>query len=297
MSVELENIMNDNLSGSVALTQNTLQFYRDFLANLAGSSLELEGIFQQFQDEAKKILKSQPNMVLLRKTTNNILIYFKRLVKSDKELEQILKAIDKKIVTIEQEISTRVEKIANTGSRIIAPTNKLMTISNSTLVKNIITKAHTQKRKFEVFCCKSHPPDEGVLLAEVLDKSGVKTTLISDSQIGVFMQQMNLVLIGADRIYDNGFVNKAGTLSLCLIAKYFKIPVYLAVETTKILSESERVIKLISHDKDEVYNGSRKKLSVKNVYFEKIPIDLVHKVICEDSVFDTVDFINWYLKE
>ena len=206
MSVELEKILNDNLSGSITLTQNALKFYRDYLADLSKSSQDIENIFQNFQDEAKKILKSQPNMVLLRKSTNNILIYFKRLVKSDKNPEQIIKAIDKKIVTIEQEINTRVEKIANTGSRIIAPTNKLMTISNSTLVKNIIAKAHAQKRKFEVFCCKSHPPDEGVHLAEVLDKSGVKTTLISDSQMGVFMQEMNLVLIGADRLYDNGFV-------------------------------------------------------------------------------------------
>ena len=297
MSVELEKILNDNLSGSIALTQNTLQYYRDLLEELAAGSSKLEDIYQKFQDEAKKILKNQPNMVLLRKSTNNVLIYFKRLVKSDKESGQVIRAIDKKIIAIERDINTRVEKIANTGSRIIAPTNKLMTISNSTLVKNIIDKAHAQKRKFEVFCCKSHPPDEGVHLAEALDKSGVKTTLISDSQIGVFMQEMNLVLIGADRIYDNGFVNKAGTLSLCLTAKYFNIPVYLAVETTKILSESERVIKVISHDKNEVYNGGRKKLSVKNVYYEKIPIDLIHKVICEDSVFDTVDFINWYLKE
>lgn len=297
MSVEVDKILNDNQSGSVTLTQNTLLLYREFLNEKSMAGLKLDEIFDQFQDLSKKILKKQPNMVLLRKSTNNILIYFKRLVKSEKQVDQIIKAVEKKIISIEQDIEARVKKIANTGSKIIAPTNKIMTISNSTLVKKILDTAHNQRRKFEVYCCKSHPPDEGVNLAETLDKSGIKTTLISDSQMGVFMQGMNLVLIGADRIYDNGFVNKAGTLALCLIAKYFNIPVYLAADTSKILLESERIIKLVSHNKVEVYGGNRKKLSVENVYYEKIPIELIHKVICEDSVFDTVDFINWYLKE
>ena len=297
MSVEVDKILNDNQSGSVTLTQNTLLLYREFLNEKSMAGLKLDEIFDQFQDLSKKILKKQPNMVLLRKSTNNILIYFKRLVKSEKQVDQIIKAVEKKIISIEQDIEARVKKIANTGSKIIAPTNKIMTISNSTLVKKILDTAHNQRRKFEVYCCKSHPPDEGVNLAETLDKSGIKTTLISDSQMGVFMQGMNLVLIGADRIYDDGFVNKAGTLALCLIAKYFNIPVYLAADTSKILLESERIIKLVSHNKVEVYGGNRKKLSVENVYYEKIPIELIHKVICEDSVFDTVDFINWYLKE
>ena len=297
MSVEVDKILSDNQSGSVTLTQNTLLLYREFLNEKSMAGLKLDEIFDQFQDLSKKILKKQPNMVLLRKSTNNILIYFKRLVKSEKQVDQIIKAVEKKIISIEQDIEARVKKIANTGSKIIAPTNKIMTISNSTLVKKILDTAHNQRRKFEVYCCKSHPPDEGVNLAETLDKSGIKTTLISDSQMGVFMQGMNLVLIGADRIYDNGFVNKAGTLALCLIAKYFNIPVYLAADTSKILLESERIIKLVSHNKVEVYGGNRKKLSVENVYYEKIPIELIHKVICEDSVFDTVDFINWYLKE
>jgi translation initiation factor 2B subunit (eIF-2B alpha/beta/delta family) len=297
MPVELDKILSDNHSGSVILTKNTLQLYRELLKNADVKKIKLEEVYEQFQDISKKILKHQPNMVLLRKSTSTIQIYFKRLAKSDKDPDQVLKAVEKKITAVEKEIESRMEKIAHTGSRIIAPTNKIMTISNSTLVRNIFKTTHNQKRKFEVYCCKSHPPDEGVVLAEFLDKSGIKTTLISDSQMGVFMDQMNLVLIGADRIYGDGFVNKAGTLALCLTANYYNIPVYLAADTTKILSENERSIKLNSQDRKELYNGNRKKLAVENIYYEKVPIKLIHKVICEDSIFDTVDFINWYLKE
>ena len=121
MSVEVDKILNDNQSGSVTLTQNTLLLYREFLNEKSMAGLKLDEIFDQFQDLSKKILKKQPNMVLLRKSTNNILIYFKRLVKSEKQVDQIIKAVEKKIISIEQDIEARVKKIANTGSKIIAP--------------------------------------------------------------------------------------------------------------------------------------------------------------------------------
>ena len=145
MSVDIDTILNDNRSGSVKLTQNTLNFYRTHLNEMLSNSQKLEDIFEQFQGVAKKIMKKQPNMVLLRKSTNTIVIYFKRLIKSEKETDQIIKAVEKKILSIEQEIDTRIKKIGNTGSKIIAPTNKIMTISNSTLVKKILDTAHNQK--------------------------------------------------------------------------------------------------------------------------------------------------------
>ena len=104
-------------------------------------------------------------------------------------------------------------------------------------------------------------------------------------------------MTGADRIYEDGFVNKAGTLPLCLTAKHFNVPVYLAAETTKILSLSERAIKNPEFPSEEIYKPKSKNLTVKNFYFEKIPLNLTQKVICENSLFETHEFINWYLKE
>ena len=127
-----------------------------------------------------------------------------------------------------------------------------------------------------------------------MNKKGVKVTIVADSQAGSIMDNMNIVLLGADRLYEDGFVNKSGTLAVCLLAKHFNVPVYLAVETIKILKESERSIKPVERDPAEVYKGN-KNIDVYNSYYEKIPLKLVDKVICEEGVFETTDFLSWYL--
>lgn len=297
MSSDINKILNDNRSGSLTITKMALDLYRSIFKEAKSGSDDLETIYKNLQNASRTLIKHQPNMVLLRRTSNNLLIYFKRLLKSDKEPAYILDTVEKKINLIEQDIDSRVDKIAHDGSRLITNFNKVMTFSNSTVVKKLILAAAAQKKRFEVYCLKSHPPDEGVDLAEFLTDKGIKTTLISDAEAGVFMSDMNMVMLGADRLFENGFVNKTGTLPLCLTAKFFSIPVYLAVETAKILSESERAIKQTPQQNSEIYQGKKKKLSVKNIYFEKIPLDFVHKVISDEGVFETDEFINWYLKE
>jgi len=297
MSSDINIILNDNRSGSLTITKRALDLYRSIFKEAKSGSDDLETIYKNLQNASRTLIKHQPNMVLLRRTSNNLLIYFKRLLKSDKEPAYILDTVEKKINIIEQDIDSRVDKIAHDGSRLITNFNKVMTFSNSTVVKKLFLAAAAQKKRFEVYCLKSHPPDEGVDLAEFLIDKGIKTTLISDTEAGIFMSDMNMVMLGADRLFENGFVNKTGTLPLCLTAKFFSIPVYLAVETAKILSESERAIKQTPQQTSEIYQGKKNQLSVKNIYFEKIPLDFVHKVISDEGVFETYEFINWYLKE
>ncbi|MGD9488791.1 MAG: hypothetical protein AB7W47_12270 [Calditrichaceae bacterium] len=297
MNKTLENILNDNHSGSLSLTKKMLDLFRDELKSSAMNATTADDTYKSLQNMAKLLIKRQPNMVLLRKTSNALLLYFKRSLNSDKPLAEVIESIQVKIEALDEELDKNVDTISQLGSKIIANFNKVMTISNSTMVRNILLTASRHKRKFDVFCMKSHPPDEGALLAEELTKQNIKTTLISDTGAGYFMPEMNLVLLGADRLYETGFVNKLGSLQLCLTAKYLNVPVYLAVETTKILIESERAIKITPQNPDEMHKSKNKDLDIMNVYFEKVPLNLVHKVICENGVFETSEFINWYLKE
>lgn len=299
MKKSFENIMHDNHSGSLSLTKKMLNLFREELKSADSNATPADDIYKSLQNMSKLLIKRQPNMVLLRKTSSALLLYFKRSLNSDKQLHEVVESIQGKIDLLEEELDKNVETISQLGSKIIANFNKVMTLSNSTMVRNILLTASRHKRKFDVFCLKSHPPDEGAILAEELARQNIKTTLIPDTGAGFFMPEMNLVLLGADRLYETGFVNKLGSLQLCLAAKFLNVPVYLAVETTKILIESERAIKIAYQNPDEVYESKSKSkdLDIQNVYFEKVPISLVHKVICENGVFETSEFINWYLKE
>ncbi len=294
MAINLSEILNDNRSGSFSLTMNTLKLFKQYLNEQKNTQSTIETVFEEIQAATKSLIKYQSNMVLIRKASNTLISYFKKMLKVNNKKNDLLTSLVEKIVLIEEEYQNNIDIIALSGSKIIANFNKILTYSNSTVATNIFKKADFQKRKFEVFCLKSDPPGEGVNLAETLSKQGIKTTIVADSQSGIIMDDMNLVIIGADRLYETGFVNKSGTLAVCLLAKHFNIPVYLAVETTKILKESERSIKEIERDSKEVYIGNNN-ISIVNSYFEKIPLKLVHKVICEQGVFETPEFSSWYL--
>jgi methylthioribose-1-phosphate isomerase len=115
--------------------------------------------------------------------------------------------------------------------------------------------------------------------------------------MGTIIKDMNIVISGADRLYETGFVNKIGTLPLALTAKHFRVPFYLACETDKILKEIDRSIRFYPQNPGEIYKNNKFKINVINYYFESIPYTFVSKIICEDGVFETNEFINWYLKD
>lgn len=296
MSLDISDILKDNTSGSFTITANSLERYIDYLKNEKDTKNNLEDIFENVQSAAKELVKSQPNMALIRRTHYSFVSYFKRFLKSEKSRKEVLKMMISRLEETRKELDQNLKSIAENGSRLITNFNKILTFSSSTIVRRIFEYADDFKRKFEVYCLKSDPPLEGLQLAEQMNKRGIKTTVVADSQAGVVMDDINMVLVGADRLYENGFVNKAGTLAICLLARHFNVPVYLAVETIKILKESERSIKPVERDPAEVYSGN-KNISVINSYYEKIPLDLVNKVICEEGVFETSDFLSWYLGE
>jgi len=297
MSLSLNEILSDNQSGSELISRKALEYYKQILISAADNGADEEEICSILQADSKVLIKKQPNMVMLRYSSAAVIDYFKRLLKAKKAGSNIFNSVITKIDELFSKLEEDTAKITSMGSRIIAVSNKVMTISSSTLVREILLSIAAQKRRFEVYSLASTPPDEGTGFAEMLADHKIKTTLIADSQAGVFVQKMNLVLLGADRICKDSFINKAGSLPLCLAAKHFDVPVYLAVNTKKILLESDRAVKFLNQTSAEIYNGSNKKLQQQNIYYESVPLELVHKVICEDGVFESFEFINWYLKE
>ncbi len=297
MNDALNEILQDRYSGSITIASKTLDYFEKLIAEAEKNNTALDQLFDQVHKASKILIKAQPNMVVLRWLGNHLQSHFKRLMKSENIPNDYYRFLTERIEQLRKEIQGNLEKIAHMGAKVIATSNKVMTISTSTLVREILLTTHRQKRRFEVYVMKSDPPGEGIQFAEFLAKQGIRTTLIPDAQMGVFMKEMNLVMIGADRIYEQGFINKAGTLPLCLTARHFNIPVYLAAETLKILPEATRAIKFHKESPHEVYPSNNELLQVENCYFERIPLQVAHKIICEDGVFETYEFINWYLKE
>lgn len=116
-------------------------------------------------------------------------------------------------------------------------TGALATVDYGTAL-GVIRAAHEQGKKIHVLVDETRPRLQGArLTAWELQQLGVPFTLIADNAAGHFMRtgQVDLVLVGADRVAANGDVaNKIGTYKLAVVAQANGVPFYACVPTSTI---------------------------------------------------------------
>lgn len=73
-------------------------------------------------------------------------------------------------------------------------------------------------------------------MCDDLTKLGVSCTLILDSAMGYVMEQVDMVMVGAEGVAESGgVINKVGTYTLAMCAKEIKKPFYVLTESFKFL--------------------------------------------------------------
>jgi translation initiation factor 2B subunit (eIF-2B alpha/beta/delta family) len=96
-------------------------------------------------------------------------------------------------------------------------------------------------------------------------------------------------LLGADSIYRDYFVNKAGTYNICLAGKNAGIPIYVLADSRKFWSSlpaerQEMEYKESQKTPDEVWENPPQGMGIENFYFEKTPAAWVDGFITETEV-------------
>jgi len=116
-------------------------------------------------------------------------------------------------------------------------TGALATVDYGTAL-GVVRAAHEQGRRVHVLVDETRPCLQGArLTAWELQQAGIPFTLIADNAAGHFLRtgQVDLVLVGADRVAANGDVaNKIGTYKLAVVARENGVPFYPCVPTSTI---------------------------------------------------------------
>ncbi|MFW9989761.1 MAG: hypothetical protein ACFFC3_14000, partial [Candidatus Odinarchaeota archaeon] len=184
-------------------------------------------------------------------------------------------------------------------------TQKIMLISYSSTIINLLLRE--KDIDFEIFVLESRPLLEGRRVAEILSLY-FKTHLIIDAAIGYFINEIDVILIGADSILKDGsIINKIGTFPLTLLAHNQKIDVYVVCDSFKynLKSHYDQMVKILEKPINEVYDKviTNKLLEVHNYYFDITPPNYVSGIISDLGVLSISDFleevkkilpINWY---
>ena len=154
------------------------------------------------------------------------------------QVEQIVNALVAEAQRIADEDVEINKRMAAHGAELIEDgynvlthcnTGSLATVDYGTAL-GVIRTAHEQGKRVHVWVDETRPRLQGArLTAWELMRYGIPMTLIADNAAGHLMRtgQVDLVLVGADRVAANGDVaNKIGTYKLAVLAQENGIPFY-----------------------------------------------------------------------
>lgn len=124
-------------------------------------------------------------------------------------------------------ISKHVESFVQDGST-------LLVHGHSRVVACALGHAHRNHKRFTVLVTESRPDNAGVAMLHRLEGVGVQGTLIMDAEVGHVMEKVDMVLVGAAAVVENGgIINKIGTFQTAMVAKACNTPFFVAVESYK----------------------------------------------------------------
>ncbi|MEM2111765.1 MAG: S-methyl-5-thioribose-1-phosphate isomerase [Candidatus Bathyarchaeia archaeon] len=187
------------------------------------------------------------------------------------------------------------EKIAEIGAKRIPNNSVILTHCHSSTVTYLLKTAKEKGKTFEVICTETRPFFQGRITAKEMLELGIKTTLIVDSAARFFINDADLVIVGADAITSEGnVINKIGTSTIALVAKEARTPLYVVSELLKfdpatMYGDYE---KIEERSPDEVWKNPPKNLTIRNPVFDVTRRDFIHGIICEKGVISPHSIIE-----
>ncbi len=186
-----------------------------------------------------------------------------------------------------EELDSSKRQIVEIGAKRIRDGSAILTHCHSSTVTETLGKAKRDGKKFRVIVMETRPLFQGRTTAKEMLDLGIETTMIVDSAMRYFINEADLILVGADAITSEGnIVNKIGTSLLALASHEARTPFYVACELLKFdpdtLYGEYEGIEERSHN--EVWENPPKKLQIRNPAFDVTRRDFIHGIICEQGI-------------
>lgn len=242
-----------------------------------------------------------------RPTAVNLAWALKRVMEQVRLAPDRLDAVQKAVWEVSEEILRSEEEycrqIAAYGSPLIPRGARVITHCNTGALATggigtalgVVKTAWEQHRDLFVWVDETRPLLQGArLTAWELEREKIPYKIISDNMAGFVLKQgmADLAIVGADRITRNGdTANKIGTYSLAVLARYHKIPFYVAAPSSTVdlsLKTGEEIP--IEERKREEVLGYRdclwapREALVYNPAFDVTPGKLISGIITEKGV-------------
>ena len=261
-----------------------------------------EELFNQLEIMATQLKMTRPTAVNLFWAIERVLKKARSVVGTTDDIKDV---VVKEAVTMADEDIQKNETMGTHGADLLEDGDVVGTICNAGWLATageygtalgVIKVAHEQGKKISVIALETRPVLQGArLTAWELKQDGIDVKVIPDGAIGYcfYKGMIDKFLCGADRIVvlnNCSVINKIGTHTVSLAAKYYHIPFYaVAPLSTFDFKHNLKEIRIEMRNEMEVteINGKRivpAKVKAINPAFDITPPSLVTAIITEKGI-------------
>ncbi|TFG98784.1 S-methyl-5-thioribose-1-phosphate isomerase [Candidatus Thorarchaeota archaeon] len=264
------------------------------------SKARTKGDLLEYLEKAADTLNTRPTAVNLTWATARMLEVAKN---TDGSADDIIKRLVDEGKEIAEEDVRMSRAMGEQALSLIKPGYTIQTICNAGslatvhlgTVGAVVRVAHEKYNgDIKVYAAETRPRQQGARLTTYeFMEDNIDTTLITDGMIGTVFREgrVDCCVVGADRILRTGHViNKIGTYTMAITAKYHNIPFYSVapISTIDMVTNPEDVV-IEERDPDEIrmINGEYVTVPDAKVYnpaFDMTPPELIDAIITDRGV-------------
>lgn len=128
------------------------------------------------------------------------------------------------------------ERVASLANKFIAKSTTILMHSRSMTVLACLRNAHKENKNIFVYVTESRPDSSGRQMCDLLTKAGIRNQLVMDASIGIYLEKVDMVMVGAEGVCaSGGILNKVGTYPLAICAQAINKPFYVVAESYKFI--------------------------------------------------------------
>lgn len=136
--------------------------------------------------------------------------------------------------------------------------------------------------RLTVACAEGRPAFEGRRLAAALAATPATVEFYTDAALALALRDAAALLVGADAITPEWFLNKVGSLALATAAAANGVPLFVLATRDKFLPPPFFIgLPLADGDPRDVWSDAPEGVIVRNPYFERVPLDLATAVLTD----------------
>ncbi len=258
----------------------------------------------EFYKTCEMMAATRPTAVNLFWAIERMKRTFAAAAETGASVEQIQDRLDLEAQAIHDEDVASCRAMGAFGAAIVPDEARILTHCNAGALATagygtalgVIRGAVEAGKRVTVLADETRPFLQGArLTAWELVRDGIQTTVITDNMAGAIMRmgQIDLVVVGADRIAANGdTANKIGTYTVAVLAREHKIPFYVAapLSTIDLGTPDGDHIPIEERNPREVTHLRGSRLTpvgalIRNPAFDVTPHHLIAGIITERGIF------------